>query len=271
MLSSVGSSSRLSCVLAPATATPSGTPCAVGQDRSFHARLRSIGRVRAGFFLHACPQHIRHPPAIVGNTPPVDSATEISQLIDLVKQTIHPAYLLQHVLKCGIAFHYGNMPLLIRTEIERLFTAGQIFFLVCTSTLVEGVNTSCKTITVRGPKKGRMKPMNAEDFWNLAGRAGRLGKEFQGNIVCVDANKPELWYRGSPPKARKRYTIERTTDSILADPTDLFRFIADGTPRGDANRRPDLEYVFSYLMLNYKKHDGLHNLPWAMQYRRRLL
>jgi hypothetical protein len=29
-------------------------------------------------------------------------------------------------LQRGVAFHYGNMPLLIRTEIERLFRANKI-------------------------------------------------------------------------------------------------------------------------------------------------
>src|ERR1019366_7619849 len=85
------------------------------------------------------------------------------------------------------------MPTLLRSEIERLFKEGTIRFLVCTSTLVEGVNLACRTIVVRGPRKGRTKPMGPHDFWNLAGRAGRWGQDFNGNIVCVDTNRLGLW------------------------------------------------------------------------------
>lgn len=58
---------------------------------------------------------------------PIDD--EIQELIKLVKQTIHPSYTLAQVLEKRIAFHYGNMPLLIRTEIERLFSEGFIRYL----------------------------------------------------------------------------------------------------------------------------------------------
>ncbi len=118
---------------------------------------------------------------------------ELQALIDLVRRYVHPRYALVNALARGVAFHYGNMPLLIRTEIERLFKDGSIKFLVCTSTLVEGVNLPCKSIFVRGPHKGRGKPMNDTDFWNLAGRAGRLGKEFQGNVVCIDPHNQSVW------------------------------------------------------------------------------
>ncbi|WP_278471015.1 DEAD/DEAH box helicase [Gimesia maris] len=200
---------------------------------------------------------------LLGKKADISENPEISQLIELIQQIIHPEYLLQRVLKHGIAFHYGNMPLLVRTEVERLFSSGVISFLVCTSTLIEGVNTSCKTICVRGPKKGAGNPMNAEDFWNLAGRAGRLGKEFQGNVVCVDANKSDLWNDGSPPMKRHKYTIKRTTDNILSDPTELLQFIDNKSPRTDAVKRPDLEYVFSYLMHNHDKYGSLTEAPWS--------
>ncbi len=46
---------------------------------------------------------------------------EVSDLRELIQSTIHRSYLLSTVLKRGVAFHYGNMPLLVRQEIERLF------------------------------------------------------------------------------------------------------------------------------------------------------
>ncbi|MEO5916212.1 MAG: DEAD/DEAH box helicase [Luteolibacter sp.] len=138
---------------------------------------------------------------------------ELSDLADLARKGIHPDFTLASLVERGIAFHYGNMPSLIRLEIERLFRIGKIRFLVCTSTLIEGVNLSCRTIVVRGPRKGMRHPMEPHDFWNLAGRAGRWGNEFQGNIVCIDPNDVAAWPTGVP--ARSRYPIKRESDAVL--------------------------------------------------------
>jgi Lhr-like helicase len=138
---------------------------------------------------------------------------ELAALANLTREGIHPQYRLAALVERGVAFHYGNMPSLIRLEVERLFRAGKIRFLVCTSTLIEGVNLSCRTIVLRGPRKGLGHPMEAHDFWNLAGRAGRWGDEFQGNIICIDPNDPSAWPGGVP--ARARYPIKRESDAVI--------------------------------------------------------
>jgi hypothetical protein len=189
-------------------------------------------------------------------------SNEIADLIELIKKTIHKDYALATVLSRGIAFHYGNMPLLVRTEIERLFRENVIRFLVCTSTLLEGVNMPCCSIFVRGPQKGRGKPMTPADFWNLAGRAGRWGKEFQGNIVCVDPLSAGVWKDG-PPKSRVKYMITRTAQSVVRDPDNLIEFIVKGTPREMARERPDLEYVASYIINAYLRSGSIAAMPLA--------
>lgn len=44
---------------------------------------------------------------------------EINELVELIEKTVHRLYGLRTVLKRRVAFHYGNMPLIIRLEIER--------------------------------------------------------------------------------------------------------------------------------------------------------
>ena len=200
--------------------------------------------------------------ADIANDPRIDA------LIELVAKTIHPQFLLVKVLRRGIAYHYGNMPLLVRTEIERLFSENAVQYLVCTSTLVEGVNMACKNIFLRGPQKGRGNLMQPEDFWNLAGRAGRWGKEFQGNIFCVDAARADLWDGGRPPQSRVRYRIQRTTDAVLTEPDELIAFIREGTPRDIARRRPDLEYMVSYLISLHLRFGSILKSPWSARYAR---
>jgi hypothetical protein len=188
---------------------------------------------------------------------------EIQELISLVKKVINPKYSLAEVLSRGVAFHYGSMPLIIKTEVERLFAIGKIKFLVCTSTLIEGVNLPAKSIFIRGPQKGRGVPMGEMDFWNLAGRAGRQGKEFQGNVVCVDPTDERVWKK-APPRTRKRYKMTRMVDQTLHKEGEaLLTFIADGTPRDVANNHPHLEYAFTYLLREYLRRD--RNAEWLRE------
>lgn len=172
---------------------------------------------------------------------------ELKDLIELVKKTIHPQYALVRVLRKKIAFHYGNMPLIVRQEIERLFKQGDIHFIICTSTLLEGVNLPAKTIFIRKPTRGKGNPMSEADFWNLAGRAGRWGKEFQGNVVCVE---PEEW-ESQPAKSRKRVVIERAVDRLEGRQSELLDFIKNDTPRTHAAKNLDLEYGFTHYYIKH--------------------
>lgn len=186
---------------------------------------------------------------------------ERTALRDLARKTIHEDYALAETVPFGVAFHYGNMPLIIRSEIERLFRAGKLRYLVCTSTLIEGVNLPATSIFVRGPQKGVGKPMNEIDFWNLAGRAGRQGKEFQGNIICVDARVPGVW-KSPPPTYRRRYVIERNTRRVLTKRGDaLVDYIVGGTPRSTAREYDELESAFVYVLGEHLRYGGLVNSP----------
>ncbi len=109
---------------------------------------------------------------------------ELPKAAELVKEFIHPDYYLVDCLNSGIAFHFGNLPQVIRNRVEELFNNGVINDLFCTSTLLEGVNLPAKNIFILNSRKGTPE-MEEIDFWNLAGRAGRLNSELSGNIFCV--------------------------------------------------------------------------------------
>ncbi|OAJ56653.1 DEAD/DEAH box helicase [Paraburkholderia ginsengiterrae] len=182
---------------------------------------------------------------------PVDP--ELTHLSELARKGVHHEFRLAPLVEQGVAFHYGNMPSLLRMEIERLFRSGKIRFLVCTSTLIEGVNLSCRTIVVRGPRKGKGHPMEPHDFWNLAGRAGRWGDEFQGNIVCIDPEDPQAWPQGVPNRAR--YPIKRETDAVLELGDGMADYLkrrgsSDLTSMSDADQ---FERVGAYLLTTYMR------------------
>ncbi|WP_231586943.1 DEAD/DEAH box helicase [Paenibacillus sp. E194] len=188
------------------------------------------------------------------------SDTDLLNLIELSSKTINKKYSLCTVLSRGVGFHYGNMPLLIKNEIEKLFKSGKIKFLVCTSTLIEGVNLPAKSIFIRGPKKGRGKPMGEMDFWNLAGRAGRQGKEFQGNVVCVDPTSKKAWTE-PPPRKRKKYTISKAVDYIVENNSkDLLDYIELSETKVKVDLKPEFDYVFTYFLGEYLKNESFKHL-----------
>lgn len=176
-------------------------------------------------------------------TPASTNDPAIIELQSLIRAAVHPDYALIDALNYGVAFHYGNMPLAVRAEIERLFEDDKIDYLVCTSTLLEGVNLPCKNIFIRAPRKGKGNPMSELDFWNLAGRAGRWGKEFQGNVICIDTTEPGAW--AHVPAVRGRFALRRAVPSGLSDPTGILDYLASAEEAVDAN--PDGETLFSYL------------------------
>jgi Helicase conserved C-terminal domain len=184
--------------------------------------------------------------------PPIGTPdTSLSELAQLARKGVHPQYRLAPVVEKGVAFHYGNMPSLLRLEVERLFRTGKIRILVCTSTLIEGVNLSCRTIVLRGPRKGMGQPMEAQDFWNLAGRAGRWGNEFQGNIICIDPEDTKAWPAGVPRRAR--YSIKRESDAVI----ELGDGMADYLDRravtilSELDGSDQFEQVGSFLLATY--------------------
>ena len=196
----------------------------------------------------------------------IEPSAELKELIALSAEIIHPEFLLQKVLSRGIAFHYGNLPLILREEIERLFTSGTIRYLICTSTLVEGVNMACRNMFIRGPRRGKAHPMTAQDFWNLAGRAGRWGREFQGNIVCVDASDTQVWGDAGAPRAKAKYVISRATDSTLGDLDAFAAYVESGAPPESRSSTTKFEATFSYLCNLHAIHGSIAAGPWAPRY-----
>lgn len=195
---------------------------------------------------------------------------DIESLITLTKTVIHKDYSLIKVLSRGVAYHYGNMPLIIKNEIESLFKMGKIKYLICTSTLIEGMNLPASSIFVRGPRKGIGKPMGEVDFWNLAGRAGRQGKEFQGNIICVEPDKADVW-RTPPPRIRRKYEIEKSVDNVIEDAEHLIGYINRGTPREEMIKKTDLEYGFVYLLGEKIRHGELNNSPLLSHHNKEMI
>ena len=112
---------------------------------------------------------------------------ELTDFGEFLQQEVHRYYRLGAMVRRGIAFHYANIPQIVRSRIEELAKRRKLRFICCTSTLLQGVNLPAKNIFLENPKTGQGEAGKIQpgDFWNLVGRAGRLNQEFSGNVFCI--------------------------------------------------------------------------------------
>lgn len=101
--------------------------------------------------------------------------------IDWIKKNIHSDWSLTKTLRAKIAFHHGVVPRYLGRYIVNEFNKGNIKYLFCTSTLIEGINTSAKNVVIFENKKGKSN-ITHFDYKNICGRAGRMRKYFVGKV-----------------------------------------------------------------------------------------
>ncbi|NKN02837.1 DEAD/DEAH box helicase [Rhizobium leguminosarum] len=171
----------------------------------------------------------------------------LNQLSELCRAAVHEKFLLANLVTKGCGYHFGNMPDIVRENVEAAFANGSIKFLACTSTLIEGVNLACKNLFVRGPRKGVSTPMPESDFWNLAGRTGRWGKDFAGNIYCIDSDDKSVWKEGVP-RRRTKISVTPTFSSVLRGKDTFMEYLASNLEVVDSKRQSEFEHVASCLI-----------------------
>ncbi len=92
-------------------------------------------------------------------------------------------------LSMGIGIHYGDMPEAVRKAVEMDYLNGNLTVLLATNTIGQGVNLPIKNIiihsTILNADEYGTEYISVRDFWNLIGRAGRAGKETEGQIIFV--------------------------------------------------------------------------------------
>ncbi|CAB3794512.1 DEAD/DEAH box helicase [Paraburkholderia fynbosensis] len=108
------------------------------------------------------------------------------ELSKFIKDHVHPKYSLAERVMKGVAYHYGKMPSLLREAIEAAFKSDDIKYLVCTTTLFQGINLPARNVFIDTPTRGRDGKLDAAALWNFAGRAGRLNHDMVGNVFLVN-------------------------------------------------------------------------------------
>jgi hypothetical protein len=109
-------------------------------------------------------------------------------------QHYHSDWTLVKGFKGGVGMHHGRMPRALAQLSVKGFNGGELDFLVCTSTLIEGVNTKAKNVVIFDHKIGApARNLDYFTFNNIRGRSGRMFKHFIGKVfIFHDPPHPDL-------------------------------------------------------------------------------
>lgn len=117
-----------------------------------------------------------------------------------------------NITKCierGIGIHYGDMPEAVRKSVEIDYSLGKLRVLISTNTIGQGLNFPIKHLIIHSTLIAQDKPVSVRDFWNIVGRAGRAGRETEGQIVFVINSYTDM-------KAFDRYTDKANIESAVS-------------------------------------------------------
>ncbi len=110
---------------------------------------------------------------------------EIQRLGLLYESNLGSDAIATNSAKLGIFSHHNNTPHGIRLAVEYAMKKGLAKFVICTSTLAQGVNLPIRYLIVTSTYQGRDE-IKVRDFHNLIGRAGRSGMYTEGSILFAE-------------------------------------------------------------------------------------
>lgn len=177
----------------------------------------------------------------------------IKYFVEWAREEIHEDWCVIKALERGYAIHNGQMPLGTRMFQLNLYEENSAYNrLFCTSTSLEGVNTTAENIVITQPSRQSAKSNNSRDFsafdfYNLVGRTGRLNQHFIG----------KAYYLKTPtdPPYEKIDAIRSIKFEITDDSKDI------DIQKGDIENHPDYRAFLDLLGItheDYLKNIGSH-------------
>lgn len=103
---------------------------------------------------------------------------------------------LRALLERGIAFHHSGVLPVLKEIVEILFSKGLVKLLFATETFAVGINMPTKTVVFTGYRKfdettDGQRMLNTDEYIQMAGRAGRRGKDDKGLVLYLPDRQPE--------------------------------------------------------------------------------
>ncbi len=152
----------------------------------------------------------------------------------------------------GIGVHHAGLSDDVRMLMEWLFSEGELKFLVATTTIAQGVNFPVSGVVMASHRYPTSKApfwddMPPEDFWNIAGRAGRVSQGKLGVIALVADNESKA--------TELRKFIDKQSGNLNSALISLAREAADqlGDLGSLVYSKPEWSTFVQYLAHTYRQ------------------
>ena len=121
-------------------------------------------------------------------TPTCTESEDLKLIKKYIDEEIGCPTIYAELLSKGVAVHHAGLSDETKILTEHLIRQGDIRYVCATTTIAEGVNFPVSSVYFdtyyRGrDSRNRNKPLSSNDFWNIAGRAGRTMVDDYGKII----------------------------------------------------------------------------------------
>jgi superfamily II RNA helicase len=163
---------------------------------------------------------------------------EIAELIGGFRFTTAFGKTLSRFLRAGIGVHHAGMLPKYRRLVEQLAQRGLLRVICGTDTLGVGINVPIRTVLLTALTKfdgTRMRQLNAREFHQIAGRAGRAGFDTAGTVVAQapeheTENAAAIRKAGDDPKKKRKIIRKKAPDGFVSWGEPSFRKLIDAQP-----------------------------------------
>ena len=111
---------------------------------------------------------------------------EMQEIAAWISKHYHPEWNVAKAISLGLGIHHGGVPRALQQYIVKLFNDGIIKRIICTSTMIEGVNTSAENVIIYD-RRLKNSTFDYFTYKNISGRAGRMNKYFIGRVFMLEA------------------------------------------------------------------------------------
>ncbi len=145
---------------------------------------------------------------------------------------------LSRLVRHGIGVHHAGMLPRYRRLVETLAQAGLLKVICGTDTLGVGINVPIRTVVFTALSKydgTRSRHLQAREFHQIAGRAGRAGYDTVGSVVVqapehVVENERALAKAGDDPKKRRKVIRKKPPEGFVSWGTPTFERLVAAEP-----------------------------------------
>ncbi|KJQ54265.1 DEAD/DEAH box helicase [Microbacterium sp. SA39] len=163
---------------------------------------------------------------------------QIADLIGEFRFTTAFGKTLSRFLRAGIGVHHAGMLPKYRRLVEQLAQRGLLRVICGTDTLGVGINVPIRTVLLTALTKfdgTRMRQLNAREFHQIAGRAGRAGYDTAGTVVAQapeheSDNAAAVKKAGDDPKKKRKIVRKKAPDGFVSWGEPSFRKLIAATP-----------------------------------------